>query len=131
MEYKKDLLAIPGKSNKFQIVVGIIFIVLAIVTLVAMYFAFEVWKQFSWIDSLLIGLLGIVQLLGGMGLTIGKFFGKTFIDIDSDRMKFKLGIFEKEKKFNWKDITAIDYKPNAFKITQGDNKTQVIKIFKT
>lgn len=129
MEYKRDLLK-DARKSKFQVGIGVLFLALSILWVITIFVDFQVIRPFNWIDTLLFGLLGIVHIFGGLGYSVGRFFGKAFIDIDSDRMKFKLGIFDKEQKINWQDITAIDYKPNAFMISQGDNKTQVIKISK-
>ena len=127
MEYKKDLLAIPRRS-KSAIVIGVLLSIFTFFWIISRLKNNQVVTPMDWLSTVLLGLNGLVYILGGLGFSFMRFFGESFIDIDSDRMKFKLGIFEKQSKIEWQDITAIDYKPNAFMISQGDNKTQVIKI---
>lgn len=129
MDFKRDLLKVTKKS-KFRVIVGVLFLAIAILWITTRFIDNELIRRFDWLYTVLFGLNGVVHILGGMGFSFERLLGKAFIEIDSKSINMKLGAFEKEHKINWQDIKSINYKPNVFKISQLDDKIQLIKISK-
>jgi hypothetical protein len=111
-------------------VFGLTFLIIAFFWIFTRINNNETIKLFDWFYTAIFGLNGLVHIIAGLGYSIESIFGKAFIKIDNDNINIKLGIFEKEKKVNWKDILSIDYKPNNFKILKRDNSIQLFSISK-
>lgn len=129
MEYKRDLLT-EVKKSKLRVIFGILFFVFSIAWIMIRFIENEPIRTFDWIYSIVFSLNGITHISSGLGYSPERLIGKAFIQIDGERIKIKLGVFDKEFYINWQDISAIAYKPNVFKIKKRDNTTQVISISK-
>ena len=129
MEYKRDLLK-ENKKSKIRLIIGIAFFVISIFWIITKLLDSDLIKPFDWFYSGIFALNGVAHVLGGLGHSIERVFGKAFVLIDNKMIIIKLGVFEKEQKVDWRDIQSIDYKPNNFKIQKIDNSTKLISISK-
>ena len=129
MNYTRDLLKEKKKST-FRVIIGILFFVISIFWIQNIFKAGHSLEPFDWFYSAILLLNGIVHILGGLGYSVERLIGKAYIKINSEFIKVKPGIFEKETEINWNDIDSIDYIPNVFKIHKQDKTTQLLSISK-
>ena len=87
-------------------------------------------QPFDWLYTGIFALNGIVHTIEGFGFSIARLFGKAFVLIDSERISIKLGIIDKEQNVYWKDIKAIDYKLNKFRVENIDNTNKTLDLSK-
>jgi hypothetical protein len=123
MRYKRDLLKNNDKSI-FSVVLGFIFILLSVVWIITRLAENELIRPFDWLFFVIFTLNGLTHIFAGFGISIERFFGKAFVQIDSNSIDIKLSIFKKEQNLYWQDIQSIDYVPHKFTF-QMTNGTKV------
>ncbi len=129
MELKRDLLK-KEKKSIFRIVLGVLFFVVSGVWIADKILDNQIIRPFDWCYSGIFALNGIVYSIAGLGFSIAKLFGKAFILIDNDRISIKPRIIDKEQNIYWKDIKAIDYKHNIFRVRNVDNTSMTLDLSK-
>jgi len=129
MELKKDLLK-KEKKSVFRIILGILFFVISIFWIADRIMDNLIIQPFDWLYTGIFALNGIVHTIEGFGFSIARLFGKAFVLIDSERISIKLGIIDKEQNVYWKDIKAIDYKLNKFRVENIDNTNKTLDLSK-
>jgi len=78
------------------------------------------------IYSLLFGVSGVVFLIEGSGVSIGKWFGEAFIKIDKVGIFIKKGVFSKEWVILWDEIDQIEFSVIMIKFRLKDNSIHVL-----
>ncbi len=129
MEYKRDLFKGNDKSV-FRLILGFAFLVISILWIISKISENELIKPFDWLYSIVFALNGVAHIFAGLGTSIERFFGKSFVNIDNDSISFKFGAFEKEKVTNWQDILSIVYVPHHLTIQMRDNSTKMFSLTK-
>lgn len=117
MELNINLLS--KNQSLFKIILGIIFVVFAILQIVTKDKSF-----LNWFTFLFFILYGMVKILEGFSFFGGNSFGKAFVLINENIISFKISIFKKEQKISWNKITSIDYDKveRLYIISKNQNK---------
>ncbi|MDR2145717.1 MAG: hypothetical protein LBE91_04570 [Tannerella sp.] len=128
MELKIDLLKGRGKS-RLRIVFGVLCILLSGAWLIVGILEKESELLFLWIlQGLLFTLMGIVHLMEGLGYSLGSYFGRAFVLINSEVISLKTNIYGKGQCVNWSEINSMNYQLNKFNIQKTDNTTVSISL---
>lgn len=113
-ELNINILRSPSRSS-FRRILGILYLLIAILWLVMRVAGIEhktgrfPLPFFDIVYSALFGLSGIVFLIEGSGISIGRCFGKAYIKIDPIGIFIKKGVFEKEWAILWDDIAQVEF----------------------
>ena len=119
MELKIDLIP-PIKKSKFTLGLGIVSISLPILYIVFRLLG-DKEKIFSQLPMMLLLLVqGINGILGGLGISMSKFFGSAYVLVNNEQIAIKSGVWTKMKSTLWSQIRSMEYKTNWFEITQKD-----------
>lgn len=129
MEYKKDLLQHHARSI-FRLLLGIAFCLISILWMIARSADNEEIRLFDWFYSGIFTLIGLSHVFEGLGISIERFFGKAFVQIDNEKINIKLGVFEKEYNIAWHEIKSIECKSADITIQKLDNTTVFFSISK-
>jgi len=104
-----------SKGRKlFFVILGIIFIVLAIIGL---YFRIQGKKEIF--TTILYAVLGIVYIMQAYNLL--PFKTKQFINIDEHMIEYKLSVFKKKSKISWSDVKNVQIKSTQIRIKLLDD----------
>ena len=123
MEYYKNLYPQPEKK-KFQLILGIIFIILSIFWILNKMG--DKILAFDWIYSSIFMLNGVSVIMQYFGYNIDELFGKRFIKITPEEISYKPKTLKPETKILWKNITSILLKVNHINIKY--NNGEIINI---
>jgi len=122
MEIKIDLLRQIKIKNKFAIY-GFTIVVLLMIIL--QFYAYDDISDLPFpIFWSVWGLVFIYQIYSGK--RIDSLFGKAYIHINSEFVKYRPTILQKEKSVNWKDAEKIENKQTYIEIT--DKTGESLKI---
>ena len=69
---------------------------------------------------LLFGFSGVVFLIEGSGISIGRWFGEAYIKIDSEMIFIKRGVFSKEWKILWREVEEVQFKVIKIRFAMKD-----------
>jgi len=127
MDLKIDLLKKPKKSL-IRVILGIFMFLFAISWIVIRVTENRSITPFDWIYAGVFSLNGVVQFIEGLGYSFERFFGKTYISINLERISLKTSVFEKKQNINWGEIKSIDYKLNKFEIKKTNNANMILSI---
>jgi hypothetical protein len=134
-ELNINILRSPSRST-FRKVLGILYLLLAILWLVLRLINKKPGTgnfPLPFLDivyTVLFGLSGIVFLIEGSGISIGRWFGEAYIKIDHVGIFIKKGVFAKEWSILWNDIAQVEFsvvkiifsmKNNSFQELNYDN----------
>ncbi|MDK2977903.1 MAG: hypothetical protein PWP52_617 [Bacteroidales bacterium] len=108
MKYYKDLHPQP-ESNKFHLILGILFIILSIALIITNFVEDGFLTIFNWFYSFILFLNGVVILLQYRGINIDRIFGKKFIRVTPEQICYKPTHRSKEQIVNWKEVEAIKF----------------------
>ena len=122
MDYTKDLLK-DYKKSKFALIVSVILYSIAIGWIPLRMMDKGTVSGIDWIYASIFFVNGLSQTMAGLGYSVEKLIGKAYIIINEQKINIKTGIFEKEQKVQWNEISSIDYKANNFLITKKDKST--------
>ncbi len=111
-------------------VLGIIFLFVAVVWLISRIRENLEIGLFDWFYSVIFALNGLFHFIEGYGFSVEKLFGKAFILINNQTIDIKLGAMEKEYKFDWQEIKSIECKFDNFIIQTLDNSSIYFPISK-
>ena len=127
MELRRDLLKVSGKS-RFRIILGMGSWIIAI-SWVGVY-AFENHEipPFVWIYFVFFIFSGTIHTYEGFGYSVSKLFGKAFILIDSDVIRIKTGVYDKEQSIFWNEVVSVHYKAGIFEMRRNDEPSVVFKL---
>lgn len=123
MNYYKNLLEENSKSKK-RMVYGLFMTLFSLAWVVSSIYNHSPFNVINWLffGTLIIG--GIINILGGMGYTLERIFGDSFVKINKDEITVKAHAFQPENKALWADIKSIEYKPTRFRLTKQDGTEQ-------
>ena len=127
MELRRNLLII-SKPSRFRIILGIGFIILSALWIIARRFENIGISLSDWIYSALFLFYGIIYTIEGFGVAFLSLFGKSFIAIDHDAIHIKAGVLKKEQTILWSDILSIDYHPLSFHVIRLNKARETIKL---
>jgi hypothetical protein len=68
----------------------------------------------------LFGFSGVVFLIEGSGISIGRWFGEAYIKIDSERIFIKKGVFSKEWIILWREVEEVQFKVIKIRFAMKD-----------
>ena len=126
MELNIDLIQYRKKST-FNLVIGIIAVVLPIVYLGA---GWSKNRESSYsLMPMMVYLLvsGILNIINGLGYTWERFFGSAYVHVNNDQIAVKTGVWKKVQQFQWDKIKSLTYKTNWFEICSTDgSKSKLI-----
>ncbi len=128
MEINEDLLKI--EKSKFKIILGILFLIIAIAWIIIKIFEHENIGTFDWIYSGIFSLNGILNIIEGIGVSSSRLFGKAYILINDENILIKKNIFDKEKKVFWNEILSIRKMSNNFVFETDNEKSLTINMSK-
>jgi len=127
MDIKIDLLQQSKIKNKFALY-GLTIVVLL---MIFAEFKFADWNYEIEGYKLIIpvfwtiwGISALYQIFTGK--KIESIFGKAYIDINKEFVKYKPSVLSKEKAIKWENAKKIDNKPTYIEITDKNN--EVLKI---
>ena len=129
MEYYRNLLKNNPKSL-FHLILGILLLIICIFYIADKIIGKESIRLFDWSYSVILALNGFGQIFLGLGTTIERFFGKAFIEIDTNTINIKLGVFKKAQRIDWQDIQVIGFAPHSFNFQMKDGSTQLLPVTK-
>jgi hypothetical protein len=124
-ELNINILRSPARSTVRR-VLGILYILIAILWLVIRIVNNESEQgrfPLPFLDivySILFGISGIVFLIEGSGISIGKWFGKAYIKIDTIGIFIKKGVFSKEWVILWGEIDQVEFSVLKIKFSIKD-----------
>ena len=124
MEYYRNLLKNNSKSL-FRLIVGILFLIGSIYIITDRIIDNKSIRLFDWSFSATFALNGFLHIFGGLGTSIERFFGKAFIQIDTNTINFKLEVYKKVQTIDWQDIQTIGYTPHSFIFQMKDRSTKL------
>ena len=132
MEMNIDIFEEKRKKSVFRIIFGICCGLLAVSWIIVRFFKNEIITPFDWCYFVIFVLNGVAHTTEGLGYPFESLFGKTYILINSELIKIKAGVCDKEQFINWNEIISIDYKVNLQKleIVKADNTIQILDINK-
>ena len=125
-ELNINILRSPARSTVRR-VLGFLYILIAILWLVMRIVNNESEQgrfPLPFLDivySILFGISGIVFLIEGSGISIGKWFGEAYIKIDAVGIFIKKGVFSKEWVILWSEIEQVDFSILKIKFSIKDD----------
>lgn len=119
MEYTRDLKVM--RKSRYRLFFAFLIIVIAVGWIPIQLHEKDSISIFDWFYSIIMFSYGAYHVRGYL-------FGKAFVKINDQEIKFKLGIFDKEYKIDWSEINSIDYKTTKLVIIQKDTSTHDLKI---
>jgi len=122
MELKIDLL-MKEKKSTFQVVGGILFILVSVAWVISRYLKNQHIDTFDWFYCGILILNGVAHIMGGYGLPVIRLFGESYIWIDEDKISIKPRVLGKERSILWADVKMINYKLNRFKVIRTNDTT--------
>lgn len=125
MDFYKDLL--KKDKSKPQIIMGLFLIALSVSWFLTIAYHQETIKVFNWIYCIFLIFHGIIQIIEGSGTSIDNFFGKAFININSDKIQIKVKVLKPEIYIAWADIKNVNFKTTEIKFQKTDNSDLIIK----
>jgi hypothetical protein len=129
MEYYRNLLKNNQKSL-FRLILGILLVIGSIYIIADRIVDKGSIRAFDWSFSAIFALNGLMHIFLGLGTTIERFFGKAFIEIDTNTINIKLGVFKKAQRIDWQDIQVIGFAPHSFNFQMKDGSTQLLPVTK-
>jgi hypothetical protein len=129
MELEKDLL-MPLKRSIPRFVFGIFVSLFSLTWAVRLTMNPTESNMFNWFSVGIFLLMGLFHLIEASGARISKLFGKAFVIINDEQISIKPGVFDKELLFYWKDIKAIVYETNRYKIINAENSELSLNLLK-
>ena len=122
MRYYKNLYQ-SIRTSKWATTIGILSIIFGI----ASFFVYDHTALYI-ILSITYILSGIsIILQSAFGYNIDSFFGKAYIEIDDDFIRYK-EMYRKEHKVQWKDIRSLDYNSKSVTLTIKTNDDSIHKL---
>ena len=122
MELNIDLIQYRKKST-FTLVMGIIWVVMPIIYLVAQSLKKED-SSFSLMPIMVYMFVsGILQIFKGLGFTWERYFGSAYVQVNQDKIAVKTGVWKKVQLFHWDKIKSLTYKTNWFEVCTSDGST--------
>jgi hypothetical protein len=123
MELKIDL-SKNGKSV-FKIVLGILFLAISFAWLLFVdMMNNRMIRSFYWVFFTWLVLYGVMHILKGFGLSIGK----AFILINKEIISVKTDFLSKEQRIAWNDVKSIEYKYNSVEILKLNGTLVPLKL---
>ncbi len=108
--------------------IGALLLFMAVVQIPIRWIAGEALSLFDWVFTLVFFVNGLSLLLIGLGSSIERFFGKAYVKIDSEAIKIKLKVLDKEQRLDWAEIDSVDYKAGVFIVTRKDRSTSQLTV---
>ena len=132
MEINIDPLEEKRKKSVFRIIFGICCGLLAVSWIIVRFFENEIIKPSDWFLFGVFALNCVFHLIEGLGYPFESLFGKTYILINSELIKIKASVCDKEQFINWNEIKSINYKINLQKleIIKTDDTIQILNLTK-
>ncbi len=127
MELRINLLRITEKS-RLRIVLGIGFLVIAIFWIFLNAYENHEIRPFVWVYFVFFIFSGAIHTYEGFGYSVSKLFGKAFIQIDSDTIRIKTGVLDKEQFIFWNEIVSVKYKAAVFEMWRSDKTSVIFKL---
>ncbi len=127
MELRRDLLKISEKSL-FRIILGLGSVLIACSWIVVDAFENQIFRIVALPYFIFFVFSGIIHIYEGFGYSVSKLFGKAYILIDTDVIRIKTGVLDKEQFVFWNEVASIYYKAAVFEIRRSDNTTVVLKL---
>lgn len=121
MEYYKNLYPQPEKK-KFQLIMGIVAIVLALLWVLSKIYYGESIIFIDWLYSGMFFLNGVVLIMQYFGHPIEELFGKRFISVTTSEIQYKPKTLKPEIKILWKDVDSIDFTVTNIEIKSKDGQ---------
>jgi len=123
MEIKIDLLQQSKIKNKFALY-GLTIVVLLVIFVQFKYYEH---KSFDLIIPVFWSIWGIAALYQVFtGKKLESIFGKAYIHLNEEFVKYKPSVLAKEKSINWKDAEKIENKPTYIELTNRNG--EILKI---
>lgn len=115
MEYYKNLLT-KKKTSKAQIIFGVLFIILSFLWIFVKKYEGKSIVGFDWFYSIIFFLNGIVNIIESFGISIYTLFGKAFLKINENSIRYKSKVFSKELILNWHEVKEINFNKSKISI---------------
>jgi len=115
MEFYKNLYPQAAKK-KFQLIMGIVVIVLAILWILTKIYLDESVHFIDWLYSGMFFIHGVIIIMHYFGYPIEELFGKRFISVTTSEIQYKPKTLKPEIKILWKDVDSIFFKVNNIEI---------------
>jgi len=122
MNYYKNLLT-QEKKSKLRIVLGSVFIIISILWIFIRIIEENPIRIFDWFYSIIFSLNGIMHIVEGSGISINSYFGKSFIQINKEEIKYKPNIRAREINVKWDKISDICFKNNRIEIVDQNGSS--------
>lgn len=130
MQFYKNFLK-KNKTSKAQVLFGILYILIAFAWIyMRIYDEKKPIFIFDWIYSFLFILGGLVQILEGMGFAILGLFGKAFILVNNNGIKYKTHIGSKAQDASWEEIDKVNFNPTHIEVVCKNKPNFLIKYSK-
>jgi hypothetical protein len=128
-ELNINILRSPTRS-RFRKILGILYVLIAV-----LWLAIRIVNRgsgpgnfplpfFDIVYTVLFGFSGIVFLIEGSGISIGRWFGEAYIKIDPVGIFIKKGVFAKEWAILWNDIAQVEFSVLKIRFSMKDNSFQ-------
>jgi hypothetical protein len=130
-ELNINILRSPARSTVRR-VLGLLYILIAILWMVMRIVNNETEQgrfPLPFLDivySILFGISGIVFLIEGSGISIGKWFGEAYIKIDAVGIFIKKGVLSKEWVILWSEIEQVEFSILKIKFSIKDKSISVL-----
>lgn len=121
MEFYKNLYPQTAKK-KFQLIMGIVVVVLAILWILSKIYLDESVHFIDWMYSGMFFTHGVVLIMHYFGYPIEELFGKRFISITTSEIQYKPKTLKPGIKILWKDVDSIFFKVNNIEIKSKKGK---------
>jgi hypothetical protein len=125
MELKRDLLT-KDRYSKLRIIIGILFLGIALTWITQKITGNLVITPFDWLYTAVMFLNGLFHTLFGLGFSIGK----AYVLVNEDRISIKPDIMKKEQTIHWESIKTLEYKLNKYLIHHIDNTQSTLDLSK-
>jgi len=129
MELKRDLLKFEKKSV-FRIILGLLFLIIAVIWLAEKEINLQMVRPFDWVFFGIFLLNGVVHSVEGFGFSIAQLFGRAFVLIDDSKIAIKTSFFSKEQHIAWQEIKSISNKPVRCQITRNEGTSLTLNLSK-
>ena len=70
----------------------------------------------------------MIHIYEGFGYSVSRLFGKAYILIDTEIIRIKTGILDKELFIFWNEVASVHFKAAVFEMRRPDNTSVVLNL---